>query len=72
MSGVNVEFYKSQLLKHADVLDQRLLGNDYVKQIHEKTQVRPASAQRTDNLSTLLHQEVPVNDIGELRSLTLF
>ena len=27
MSGVNVEFYKAQLLKHADQLDQRLLTN---------------------------------------------
>ena len=27
MSGVNVEFYKAQLLKQADQLDQRLLSN---------------------------------------------
>jgi len=30
------------MLKHADQLDQKLLTNDYVKQIHDKTQVRPA------------------------------
>ena len=27
MSGVNVDFYKAQLLKQADQLDQRLLTN---------------------------------------------
>ena len=27
MSGVNVEFYKAQVLKQLDVLDQRLLTN---------------------------------------------
>jgi len=42
MSAVNVEFYKSQLFKHADQLDQKLLTNDYVKLINEKTQVRPS------------------------------
>jgi len=42
MSGVNVEFYKAQVLKWFDVMDQRLLTNDYVKLIQEKTQVRPS------------------------------
>jgi len=42
MSGVNVNFYLSQLQKQLYLADNKLQQNDYVKLIHEKTQVRPS------------------------------
>lgn len=40
--GVNVDFYKSQMLKQLDALDTKLLQNEYVRLVQQKTQVRPA------------------------------